>query len=71
MLGNFQSPHNLTLQGGNPPLNPIPQCSGEVPKSNQYFWNHPAIPVFDPARLPHGPHANGMIGSINNLEQIT
>ena len=52
-------------------MNPIPQWSGEVPESNQYFWNQPAIHVFDPARPPHGPHANGMIGSFNNLEQIT
>ena len=27
--------------------------------------------MFDLTRLPHGPHANGMIDSINNLEQIT
>ena len=52
-------------------MNPISQWSGKVPESNQYFWNQPAIPVFDLARSPHGPHANGMIGSINNLEQIT
>ena len=52
-------------------MNPIPQWNGEVRESNQYFWNRPAIPMFDPARPPHGPHANGMIGSINNLEHIT
>ena len=52
-------------------MNPIPQWSGKVPESNQYFWNQPTIPVFDPTRPPHRPHANCMIGSINNLEQIT
>ena len=52
-------------------MNPIPKSSGEVIESNKYFWNHPVIPMFDPSRPPHGPHANGMMGSINNLEQIT
>ena len=52
-------------------MNHIPQWSGEVPESNQYFWNQLAIPVFDLARPPDGPHANGMIGSINDLEQFT
>ena len=52
-------------------MNPIPQWSGEVIESNQYFWDHLAKPMFDPARPPHGPHANGMMGSINNIEQIT
>ena len=59
------------MQGVNPPMNPIPEWSGEVLESNQYFWNQPRIPMFDPARPPHGPHSNGMIGSVNNLEQIT
>ena len=27
--------------------------------------------MFDPARPPHGPHANGRVGSLNKLEQIT
>ena len=52
-------------------MNPIPQWSGEVPESNQYFWNQPTISVFDPARLPHGPHANGMMAYVNNLDHIT
>ena len=52
-------------------MSTIPQWSGEVLESNQYFWNQPTILVFDPSRLPHGPHANGMIGFVNNLEQIT
>ena len=50
---------------------PIPQWSGEVLESNQYFWNQPVTPTFDPARPPHGPHANGMIGFVNNLENTT
>ena len=52
-------------------MNPIPQWSGEVLESNQYFCNQPVTPTFDPARPPHGPHANGMKGFVNNLEQIT
>ena len=52
-------------------MNPIPQGSGEAIESNQCFWNQPAKPMFDLARPPHGPHANGMTGFINNLEQIT
>ena len=67
----IQSPWSLTLQGGNPPMNPIPQWSGEVLECNQSCWNQPTIPMFDPVRLPHGPHANGMIGFVNNLEKIT
>ena len=51
-------------------MNLILQWSGEVLESTQYFWNLPAISMFDPTRL-HGPHANGMIGFINNLDQIT
>ena len=58
------------MQGGNPPMSPIPQWSGEFQEINQYFWNQPTIPMFDPARPPHVPHANGMIGFVNNLEQI-
>ena len=27
--------------------------------------------MFDPTRPPYGPHANGMMGFVNNLEQIT
>ena len=71
ILGNNQSHYIPTLQGGNPSMNIIPQWSGEVPKCNQSFWNQPAIPVFDPAKPPHGPYSNGMNGSIKNLEQIT
>ena len=56
---------------GNPPMNPIPQWSGEVLESNQVFLNYPAIPSFDTARPPQGPHANGMMGSVNQLYQIT
>ena len=52
-------------------MNPIQQGSGKVPESNQSFWNQPAIPVFDPAKPPHGPYSNGMSGSVNNLKQIT
>ena len=52
-------------------MSPIPQWSGEVLQSNQYFWNYPAKPVFNLGRKPHGTYANGMSGSINNLEKIT
>ena len=52
-------------------MNHIPQWSGEVLESNQYFWNHPAKPTFDPARPPHGPHVNGMMGSFKNIEKIS
>ena len=52
-------------------MNPIMKWSGEVMESNQYFLNQPEIPMFDPYRPPHGPHANGMMGFVNNLEQIT
>ena len=52
-------------------MNPIPQWICEVLESNQCFGNRPAKPTFDPTRPPHGPHANGMMGSINNLEHIT
>ena len=52
-------------------MNPIPHWSGEVLESYQYFWNHPTIPTFDPSSPPHGPHANGMMGFVNKLEQIT
>ena len=69
--GNIHYPCSLTLQGGNTPIKPIPQWSDEVLESNQYFWNQLAIPTFDLDRPPHGPHSNGMMGSVNNLEKIT
>ena len=49
----------------------IPQWGGEILEINQSPWRHPTILLFDLARSPHGPHANGMIGFINNLEHIT
>ena len=30
-----------TMHRGNPPINPIPQWSGHVSESNQYFWIQP------------------------------
>ena len=52
-------------------MNPIPQWSGEVIESNQFFWTHPTKTMFDPSRPPHGPHVNGMMGFVNNIEKIT
>ena len=49
-------------------MNPIMKWSGEVMESNQSFLNQPEIPMFDPYRPPHGPHANGMMGFVNKPE---
>ena len=52
-------------------MNPIEKWSAEVLESNQSFWNQPTKFAFDIARTPQGPRVNGMMGSVNNLENIT